>query len=625
MSGTMDTRVSALCGYGRRALRGWVMCNLAVGSMLAGCTSDKVIGSDGQEVELVQTKGSLYIRGGATLWTDNQNTVPVCWVEAGFENEKQVIANALRDTWARYTNLVFTGFGACPTSGSQRFVRVLVNAGTDASGGGSAHVGMNAAFRTAAQGHSVHIAIGTSASQGRIEYLAVHEFGHVLGFEHEHVRPDNPDIRENDPEYCRTTEVVSGGTYASGYDRESTMHYCNSGGNGSGRLSALDIVGVQSVYGQSAWYLGTLDRQLPGVDVNGDGRTDLVHLRDVNGTLGMSVSLGNGSGFTPGWSSNSLPAGSGAVEWLTGDVDADGKTDIFQLWNNNGALAIIVWRSNGTGYELYGDTTGVSAGTPAIRFLTADVNNDRRTDIVQLWDNNGSLGMIVHQSSGTGYSTTWGATLPAGSGAMEWLTGDVDADGKTDIFQLWNNNGALAIIVWRSNGTGYESYGDTTGVSAGAPAIRFLTADVNNDQRTDIVQLWDNNGWLGMIVHQSSGTGYSTTWGSTLPAGYGAVEWLTGDTDADGRTDIFQIWRDSGFHRIIVWHSTGTGYEIYSNTSGIQAMGSALRFVAGDVNNDRQTDIIQLWDNVGQFAARTHRSYSTSYLTSSTNWDLGAL
>ncbi|WP_437675050.1 FG-GAP-like repeat-containing protein [Sorangium sp. So ce131] len=592
--------------------------------LLAGCNGP-VIGSDGQEVELAETQGALYVRSGATLWTENRSTVPVCWVEPGFDAEKNIIVNALQNTWARYTNVAFTGFGRCPTWSTERFVRVLVHASADGGSGGRAGVGMNATFLRPWQGNSVSIAVGADTPRGRIEYIAVHEFGHVLGFDHEHARPDNPDVREDDPEYCRTDEVSMGGTYATWYDRESTMHYCNSGGNGSGRLSATDIAGAQSVYGRSSWYLGMLDRRLPGVDVNGDGRTDIVHLRDVGGRLGMSVSLSDGAGHVPAWSSDDMPAGSGAVEWLTGDADGDGKTDIFQLWDNSGSLGLIVWRSNGAGYEMYGDTSGVAAGSGAVRFLAADVNNDKRTDIVQLWDHHGTLGMIVHQSDGTRYTTSWSSLMPAGSGAVEWLTGDADGDGKTDVFQLWDNGGSLGLIVWRSSGAGYAMYGDTSGVAAGSGALRFLAADVNNDRRTDIVQLWDHHGTLGMIVHPSDGSRYATSWSSLMPAGAGAVEWLTGDADGDGKTDVFQVWDHHGFREIIIWRSDGIGYQAYSDTSGIWRLGPALQFVAGDVNNDRRTDIIQLWDNVGRLAARTHRSYSTSYLTSADNPDLGAL
>ncbi|WNG48092.1 hypothetical protein F0U60_31090 [Archangium minus] len=355
------------------------------------------------------------------------------------------------------------------------------------------------------------------------------------------------------------------------------------------------------------------------VDVNGDGCTDLVRTLNTQGLLGLSVSLSDCAGrYQAPWTNLNMGAGSGAVEWLTGDADADGRTDLFQLWDNFGSLGLIVWRSNGTGYEAFADTSGVQMGVGAVKFLAVDVNKDKRTDIVQLWNNNGTLAMSLHQSYGNRYTTSWTATMPAGVGAVEWLTGDADADGQTDIFQLWNNFGSLGLIVWRSNGAGYEPFADTSGIAAGVGAVKFLAVDVNKDKRTDIVQLWNNNGTLAMSLHQSYDNRYATNWSGVMPAGVGAVEWLTGDADADGQTDLFQLWDHSGSLRLIVWRSNGTGYELYGNTAGIAAGSGALKFLVSDINHDGRTDLLQCWNNAGQLNVLVHAQDSGAF---STTWN----
>ena len=364
------------------------------------------------------------------------------------------------------------------------------------------------------------------------------------------------------------------------------------------------------------------------VDVNGDNRHDVVRLLNVNGTLGMTVSLSNGTNYTAPWISLDVGAGAGAVEWLSGHANNDSWTDLFQLWNDNGALRLIVHCSNGTGYAPCLNTTGVNASVAALKFLTADVNGDDRTDIVQLQNNNGTLGLRVHLWVNGSYVTQPAVPMPAGAGAVEWLTGDADADGKTDIFQLWNDGGALRIIVWRSTGTSYELFGNTQGVNALVGAIRFLTADVDGDERTDIVQLRDNNGSLSITVHGANKVpgngagGYVTTGYSTRPvvaasAGSSAVDWLTGDVDADGKTDLFQVWNSNGSLGVIVWHANGTTYDNWGwgNTSGIVAGIPALKFLAADVNQDGRTDLVQLWNNQGTVDAIIHQVQGTSIST----------
>ncbi|TXI19111.1 MAG: VCBS repeat-containing protein, partial [Nitrosomonas sp.] len=65
---------------------------------------------------------------------------------------------------------------------------------------------------------------------------------------------------------------------------------------------------------------------LPG-DINGDGKTDIVHA--VQGSDYVHTWLSNGDGtFTVGtfspWSGYSIPNGL----WLPGDINGDGRTDI---------------------------------------------------------------------------------------------------------------------------------------------------------------------------------------------------------------------------------------------------------------------------------------------------------
>jgi hypothetical protein len=182
----------------------------------------------------------------ATLWTNNGNTIPVCFIPDGWTRYKDWIQNDVRRSWQRVANVNFTGWGPCPTTGTQQFVKVDIIAatcpdcdnGVDAQADGMGMVNLH----SPSQGSSVRFWVRSpdgSAVRNRAAYAAVHEFGHVLGFMHEQDSQDNVVTR---PDYCNQT---SGdhfeGRQVSPYDPNSIMNYCNAYNNDQGMLTPGDI------------------------------------------------------------------------------------------------------------------------------------------------------------------------------------------------------------------------------------------------------------------------------------------------------------------------------------------------------------------------------------------------
>jgi hypothetical protein len=79
--------------------------------------------------------------------------------------------------------------------------------------------------------------------QDCITRIAVHEFGHALGFDHEHNRRDSPSS-------CKyRDEFLSGDLSVGSWDLHSVMNYCNPVWDNGGKLSLTDIAGVRRFYG----------------------------------------------------------------------------------------------------------------------------------------------------------------------------------------------------------------------------------------------------------------------------------------------------------------------------------------------------------------------------------------
>ncbi len=189
-----------------------------------------------------------------TLWPGGE--IPVCWEAEGapaeFATERQWVEEAVESSWDAVSNVNFTGWAQCP-AGEFDGVRILVAEtwprveafGVDLKG---LEDGIKLAFDfsgalAADFPHCIDTADNPRAREFCIRAIAVHEFGHVLGFRHEHERTDTPTACTADGARTGVPTVVTA------YDQNSIMNYCALNWNNNGTLSLGDVRGVQSLYG----------------------------------------------------------------------------------------------------------------------------------------------------------------------------------------------------------------------------------------------------------------------------------------------------------------------------------------------------------------------------------------
>jgi hypothetical protein len=218
------------------------------------------------------------------------------------------------------------------------------------------------------------------------------------------------------------------------------VHQWSSNGAGGFNVSTFEAwpgYGVSS----GSWKKG---------DLNADGKTDLVHLTG-NDYVHTWFARGDGS-FAVGTFRPWAGYNTGSGSWLEVDLNGDGRTDLIHVSTHD---YVHPWLSNGDGsfgISTFRPWAGYEAGVGS--WEVGDFNGDGSGDLVHLtsgkhvhtWLSNGNAGFSI------GTFQPW-ADYRVQRG--EWRSGDFNGDGLTDLMHLCCDY----VHVWYSLGSGNYAVG----------------------------------------------------------------------------------------------------------------------------------------------------------------------
>jgi len=369
----------------------------------------------------------------------------------------------------------------------------------------------------------------------------------------------------------------------------STKDYSRNLGDGRFEVATPAVVGVPT----NVSFQG---RGFPG-DFDGDGDDDLVAKGIVAGKFdAMRLLLNNGGGglrdvglaAAPGVEMS--PLGSEAQRALAADATGDGVDDLFtHTWLTNQSVASDLWINDGTGFF----QAGLSMPGEMILHV-GDLDADGLPDLLSMQDT-----LYVRYGTGGGAfaarASLFAAPPPTNPMYPQYQTlgvADLDADGDDDVVVTMNKtDGDSARILENLGNRVFVVRDDVLADYAGSWNV--FTGDVNADGLTDLLLGWTHKAAFTYSVYlQTADPALTFESIGDLRLDVYALADVDGDGDddavwngvmlnrtfsgVDGDGDDDAVWNGVMLNRTFSGRNAGLRVQYGASTSGSQGQAPTL-------------------------------------------------
>ncbi|MEO0899462.1 MAG: M12 family metallopeptidase [Bacteroidota bacterium] len=465
-----------------------------------------------------------------------------------------------------------------------------------------------------------------------------HEIFHAVGVWHEQSRPDRDKyvkvIRTNikdredfEHNFDKHTTKAIGQT---DYDFKSIMHYskkafakkdkitldCANGVSGcptsfgGSKLTTLDIQGINKLYpisleyqGGHTWGGGAGTTDIAFGDIDGDGKDEVCVTRSSPTNARFFVFDDAENDYKQMFSDGqSWGSGYWAVSAAFGDMDGDGKDELAIARNAKENGRVMVYRFERQSIRsigVLGKTWG--SGGVANKVAFGDIDGDGKEELAISRKTPVNARIFLFNWNATNRSFTQKASMGSNWAKDDYATavafGDYDKDGKDDlaIGRKVSASNRFRYGVYKWNGSRLATiFTDGNSWGTGGYVTDLAFGDVTGDGKKElgITRYTQTNARVFIVGRRSGKNQTIKSFGSDWGSSNYATSIAFGDTDGDGKEEIFFSRYSSVNGRMFLYDDRTDGYDLlFSNGQAwFSSYGSYNRTIYGTAVNMGDTN-----------------------------------
>jgi hypothetical protein len=320
------------------------------------------------------------------------------------------------------------------------------------------------------------------------------------------------------------------------------------------------------------------------VDVNGDGKPDLVTLAGNGGYINVQLNTGKGTFGSPQeFFFGPYSATTMAVADFNGApiivLALPQSSDSTAAGEPTGAVSVLFGNGKGSFTPALLGPNGAPEAqyifpTPVTSLALTDLYGTGEVDLI------GAAGSVyVSRLGGNGFTPAVTYDVPAadavGGLSLKLAVGDFNGDGKPDVAAA--GYGFVSVLLNSGNGT----LGTAQAYAVGANPTSVAVGDFNGDGKLDIATA-NANGTVSVLLNAGNGT-FATA--QNYAIGGAANSIAVGDFNHDGHLDI----ATTGAELDVL---TNTGSGTFAAYQKVGPAGSSV--VSADFNGDGYSDLAQI-------------------------------